>query len=182
MTSWSPAQESTTPSPSGSAHAKPPVTTGGSSSRSSPPDGVLYPEQITSTTNGLSYNPRKNPIPGARSVDARKNEPVDGNLRGSYTWSPKLRGNMRPKIKVRGYMVNFRPFFAHIPPQFSPPTLIYPRSFPPRGHTFVVKTVTSQYRQVFRPQPQKEHGRKKQPKRNLTPMSEGYTAPTTRGT
>ena len=25
---------------------------------------------------------------------------------------PKSVGDMRPKIKVRGYMVNFRPFFA----------------------------------------------------------------------
>ena len=83
--SWFPVQESTTPSPGGDAHAKPPVTTGGSSSRSSPPDGVLYPEQITSTTNGLSYNPRKNPIPGVRSNNTRHKEPVDGNLRGSYT-------------------------------------------------------------------------------------------------
>ena len=50
-------------------------------------------------------------------------KPVDGKLRGSCTWSPrgtrKVWGNMRPKIKVRGHMANFRPFFAHIPPQFS---------------------------------------------------------------
>ena len=45
-----------------------------------------------------------------------------------------MRGNMRPKIKVRGYMANFRPFLAHIPPQFSPPTRIWPHSFPARGH------------------------------------------------
>ena len=54
----------------------------------------------------------------ARSTDARKKEPVDGKLRAINTWSRKVRGNMRPKIKVRGNMVNFRPFFAHIPPQF----------------------------------------------------------------
>ena len=76
----------------------------------------------------LSYNPRKNPIPGARSTDARNKEPVDGKLREIYTGS----------LKVRGNMVNFRPFFAHIPPQFSPPTPIYPSSFPARGHVFVV--------------------------------------------
>lgn len=83
---------------------------------------------------------------------------------------------------MRGNMVNYRPFFPHIPPQFSPPTPIYPHSIPPRGHILVVSPAISRYRQVFRPQPRKEHGRKKQARRNLTPMSEGYTAPTTRDT
>lgn len=49
-------------------------------------------------------------------------------------------GETTPRArKVRGYMANFRPFFAHITPQFSQETLIHPRSFPARGHTFVVK-------------------------------------------
>lgn len=50
-----------------------------------------------------------------------------------------MRGNMRPKIKVRGYMVNFQPFFAHIPPAvFTTNPHMAPQFSRTRTH-FVVK-------------------------------------------
>ena len=43
-------------------------------------------------------------------------------------------GGYAPRTKVRGDMGEKSPRIDHIPPQFSQPTPIYPRSFPACGH------------------------------------------------
>ena len=97
----------------------------------------------------LSYSPRKNSILGREAPTHQKKKPVDGKLQET-----------KPRAQSAGNMVNYRPFFPISPTVFTTDPYIPPHSIPATRDTFSSRPAISRYRQVFRPQPRKEHGRK----------------------